>query len=245
MINQANPDYWNDGYKKHQLSFDPENILFKDLFAKYIPRGGNCMEVGCYPGNYLIYFGKYFDYTVNGIDTTPYILERLPGYLSENNVTVDHLYHTDFLNFEGNSQYYLVYSFGFIEYFKDFKSILEKHIRLVKPGGYPVISCPNFRGLQFLLHRILDNENLERHVTQAMDFKAWSDVLTKNDMDLIYQNYYLTAGFWVDTPPTNRFALKILYYILKCVEFLNKFDYPNILTSPHMISISKKRLGKL
>lgn len=241
MIHQANSKYWDEGYKDRQFLFDSESILFKDLFKKYIPKGGTCLEVGCYPGNFLVYFGKYFNYTANGIDTTPYILDRLPQYLAEQQVKIGHLYHDDFLNFTSEDQYDLVCSFGFIEHFKDFRSVIEKHIRLVKPGGNLIISCPNFRGLQFLLHKIFDAENLERHVTQAMDFKAWSAVLTKNDMEIVYQNYYLTAGFWVAAPSLNRFERKILYYVLKGVQLLNKFDYPNFMTSPYMISISRKK----
>lgn len=240
MINTANTKYWDNGYKDRQFVFKIEDILFKDLFDKYLPIGGTCLEVGCYPGNYLVYFGKYLNYTVSGIDTTPYVVERLPEYLKNQSVKIGNFYQENFLTFSDHEQYDLVCSFGFIEHFKDFSIVLEKHINFVKPGGYLVISCPNFRGLQYFLHRILDNENLKRHVTQAMDLKAWSAVLQKHDMEIIYQNYFQTAGFWVETSLNNKISRVFLRFILNCAQFLNKLNHPNMLTSPYMISISKK-----
>ena len=43
--------------------------------------------------------------------------------------------------------YDVVYSLGLIEHFVDRVSIVERHVRLARPGGLLILGVPNFRGL--------------------------------------------------------------------------------------------------
>ena len=158
------------------------------------------------PSNFLIYLGKRFGYVVSGIDTVPYITSRLPSHIVRNGVKIGEFYHQDLLTFESNQTYDVVCSFGFIEHFSNFEDVIEKHIRLVKPRGTLILSCPNFRGLQYILHRLLDPTNLHRHVLSAMNLRRWRMLLERNSMVLQYHGYYRKAGFWWDTP-TSSFSV--------------------------------------
>jgi len=241
MLSKVSQSYWDAEYKHLSLHYNPESVIFKELFERHLRPQGNCFEVGCYPGSFLVYLGKHFDFVVNGIDATPYVLDRLPQYLVKNGVKVGKLYHGNFLTFETREVYDVVCSFGFIEHFINFEQIIEKHIRLVKPGGILILSCPNFRRMQYVFHRLLDPVNLQRHVLKVMNLRRWRKVLEGNGMRVIYSGYYRTADFWVDTPRSGRLAKATIRWIKWAAKELNRrVNWPNPLLSPHMISFSRK-----
>lgn len=234
-------DYWDAAYEEHPLAYDPEQVQFKELFDQYLKHGGTCFEVGCYPGTYLIYLGKRFDYTVGGIDATPFVLSRLPSHLAKHGVKVNTLYHGDFLGFEFDRTYDVVCSFGFIEHFLNLQEVLVKHIRLVKHYGTLVLACPNFRGIQYVLHRLLDPTNLQRHALNAMNLRGWQETLERNRMKVLYQGYYRTADFWVDTPRQGFLATLAIKHVARIAEKLDRrVNWPNPLLSPYMVSFSRK-----
>jgi len=234
-------DYWDTAYEDLPLAYSPGVVQFKELFDRYLTPGGTCFEVGCYPGSYLIYLGKRFDYTVSGIDATPFVLSRLPKHLAQHRVRVGRLYHGDFLAFEARRTYDLVCSFGFIEHFADFQEVIVRHIRLVKRPGTLVLACPNLRGIQYMLHRLLDPVNLQRHVLAAMDFARWEETLEASGMTVLYQGYYRTADFWVDTPRQGFLAKVAINSVRKIAQEVDsRTNWPNPLLSPYMISFSRK-----
>lgn len=244
MTSITTQKYWDLSYEKLELVYDPNTILFKDLFNKYLKNDGECLEIGCYPGNYLIYLSNEFNYEANGIDTTPFLLKRLPLHLTRNNVKVGKLYNEDFLTFNPNKKYNLVCSFGFVEHFTNYTSVIEKHTELVKPSGILVISTPNFRKLQYVLHRFLDFENLKRHNLESMNIKKWTKIMQDNNMKVLYKGYYKTADFWTDSPKNGRIRDYISSRIQNLFNHINqRINLPNQLTSPYLICIAQKIEG--
>src|SRR5687768_6271684 len=96
MLTTAPPAYWDKMYATRTLQYEDEATPFKELFHQYLPRGGTCFEVGCYPGQFLIYLGKHFGYSVSGMDTTPAVDEVLPAHIAAHGVQVDRLVRGDF-----------------------------------------------------------------------------------------------------------------------------------------------------
>lgn len=233
--------YWDLSYEKLDLVYNPDNIPFKDLFNRYLKPDGTCLEIGCYPGNFLVYLGSQFNYEVSGIDTTPFLLTRLPLHFTRNGVKMGKLYNEDFLTFNPYEKYDVVCSFGFIEHFTNFESVIEKHIQLVKPSGTLIITCPNFRKIQYILHKYLDSDNLRRHNLASMDIDRWAKVLQKNNMKTLYKGYYRTADFWTDSPSNGR----IKNFVSGAVQFLfnhidQRVNLPNSWTSPYIVFIAQK-----
>ena len=80
-----------------------------------------------------------------------------------------------------------------------------------------------------------------------MDFEKWSDVLLANNMEILHQGYYGTAGFWVEkrTGGASRWAFVrdfVASSLQYCMLFINKVIHcPNAALSPFMLSISKKK----
>ena len=233
--------YWDQVWNGWTIAYDEGSILFREKFDRHLLAGGTCFEVGCFPGNFLIYLSRRFGYTVSGIDATPGIESRMPEHLRSHGVTIGKLYSGDFFTFEHEEQYDVVCSFGFIEHFENLDTVIERHIRLVKPGGVLVISCPNFRKVQWLVRRTLEPANLRRHVLETMNLKAWRRVLERNGMEVLEDGYYRTAAFWSgDTRDTwwARRAANLMMRLARRVDL--HVNWPNRFTSPYMVSFSRK-----
>jgi len=232
--------FWNTRWGA-DLSYEPELITFKDLFDKYLPRGGTCFEVGCYPGRFLIYLGQTFGYTVSGVAAKPGTSDRLKEFVRSFNVNVGTFYEGDFFTLEVPNPFDVVCSFGFVEHFDDVDQVVEAHVRFVKPGGLLVISCPNFRRLQAVFRRWVDKPNLDRHVSHAMDADRWEACLKKLGFQPIYKNFYRTAEFWVETAtrnPFKRVTILVLKYLCRALNCL--VDWPNRWISPYVILIMRR-----
>jgi SAM-dependent methyltransferase len=241
VVQQA---YWDRHNEAIALRYDPAHIVFAELFDRYVPPAppdATCFEVGCYPGNFLIHFGRRFGYRASGIDATPLVLDRMRRHLEAHAVVVQRLYQGDFFTFDPSEQCELVCSFGFVEHFERFEDVLERHVALVKPGGLLIVSCPNFRGLQYVLHRALDGANLQRHVLPSMNVRRWRRVLTARGMQVVHDGCYGTMDFWCDSPARTLLQTSAARVVRRAAQALDRrLHWPNRLTSPHLISISRK-----
>lgn len=93
---------------------------FEPMFARYFSRADKArpvdfLEIGCFPGRFLYYFAKQFDFRVHGLDFVPQAAD-IPCWLAalgvEARVTV-----ADFFLFKPERGYDVVASFGFVEHF--------------------------------------------------------------------------------------------------------------------------------
>src|SRR6516225_9638771 len=139
MTSVAAQTYWDALHESRDTVYDPDEVLFRDLFEVCLRPGGECFEIGCYPGNFLIWLGQRFGYTVSGIDATPFVRHQMPERLRRHGVRIGELRHGDFLDFDAGRVFDVVCSFGFIEHFRETEDLIERHVRLVKPGGVLVM----------------------------------------------------------------------------------------------------------
>ncbi|WMW24306.1 methyltransferase domain-containing protein [Methanolobus sediminis] len=244
MSNVVNQEYWDSSYSNLNLEYDEKKVLFKKIFEKYLRHNpqGSCIEIGCYPGNFLIYICSKFKYIANGVDTTPYINTKLVPHLKNNNISIGDFFQQDFMSFNPGITYDLVCSFGFIEHFRNMDDVMLKHIELVKPDGTLIISCPNYRKIQYILHKLLDSDNLERHVLETMDLHKMTQILEKYDMEVLFQGYFKTADFWIDSNHQSFLKPVLSQCITYVFSIINKYvDKPNSWLSPYMICIAKKK----
>jgi 2-polyprenyl-3-methyl-5-hydroxy-6-metoxy-1,4-benzoquinol methylase len=238
--NRASAEYWEAGYGRGPLQYCPERVLFQDLFARFFQPGGSCFEVGCYPGDYLIHLGRQFGYTVHGIDQTPATGE-LPAHLTANGVKVGRIHCGDFLTFVSPEQYDTVVSVGFIEHFANYEEVMVRHLDLLKPGGTLLLAAPNFRRMQYVLHRLFDRENLERHVLTAMDLPRWRQILQEQSMEILFADYFGTFEFWMDAERPSllaRFAGQALHRAGNAIN--KRIHRPTASWSPYLVIVARK-----
>jgi len=218
-------------------------ILFKHLEKT---RGKTCFEVGCSSGGSLAYIARNFGYFPEGIDCIEGTRGIVKKTLKNNGVNECRIYEEDFLSFKPTRKYDLVYSGGFIEHFsgETLERVKEKHMELLDEGGRIVITVPNFNYGQYLIHFLLDRDNLNEHNVKTMTRSFYRRIAKEYGLKIIYLGY--TGGFfdfWVQNKLLNLFQ-KIIYKVLwlfkRMTDKLPKRSFCNPILSPYLVFIGEK-----
>lgn len=235
--------FW-DRYFQGQSIRPLEHTPFSDIFVKYLTPdpAKHAFEIGCAGGNYLAYLVKTFGYKASGIDFSDEI-ERTKKLFDLHNLPKPILYKEDFFSFHAPHPYDVVCSFGFIEHFEDPADVVQRHAELVSPGGILVITMPNFRHGQYLLHWLIDRDNLKKHNTRIMDLQALRESFKGLPFSIKHLSYYKTFGFWTERRDL-KFWERVIY---RCVRRFGKllnvtmgYDVPNRFFSPHIVCVAQK-----
>lgn len=217
------------------------------LIKKYIPATteGCCIEIGSYPGPFLSTFGD-LGYTLNGIDFHPDNTKGLPSWLQSLQYKTDQFLCVDFFDFKPTQKYDVVASFGFIEHFVNFESVIATHNALVKENGYLIITTPNFKGrIQYWLHKNFDKQNLALHNTESMNPLKWKKQLEDDGFEIIYYGYFGDFWFWHAPEKLSSFRRKMLWFIDRTVPRIRKvlwFQSPGF--SAYAGIVAKKKMVK-
>jgi SAM-dependent methyltransferase len=185
---------------------DPLRRWLESAFGR---SSGSCLELGCFPGQYLAVFAER-GYEVSGIDLTPRMPE-LDTWMRRRNYRVGRLEHGDVRSHAFDAAFDVVCSFGLIEHFVEWDRVVQRHAELVKRRGHLVISVPNFRSWpQYLFHRIFDNENLARHNLGAMNLGALARQVRQCGFEVQFAGGIGTLDFWVERRPHDRARAALL-----------------------------------
>ena len=115
-------------------------------FAKLInqlPEGAKVLDIGCGKGELLNKLSQYRpDLDCYGVDFTP--ATPYPGYQHIRGDATQ-------LPFD-NEQFDLVISKQLIEHMQDGSTLIAELQRVLKPGGYGYLDCPDVRGTSPLIH---------------------------------------------------------------------------------------------
>ena len=107
------------------------NSTFKQYFDKYLPVDDSmsCIEIGAIPPGELIYLAKFHKYRVTALD---YIddVDVLADIFDYNQVENYRLVKHDFLTWQPDRLYDVVFSNGFVEHFIDYDMVIKKHMDL-------------------------------------------------------------------------------------------------------------------
>jgi 2-polyprenyl-3-methyl-5-hydroxy-6-metoxy-1,4-benzoquinol methylase len=170
---------------------------FGEILLRHLPvrPGWEAIELGAIPGRFLRFMHQAFGYRVTALDyardwTAFDEVMRRGG--SADAVKLER----DILQFETDRTWDVVASFGLIEHFRDTADIVRRHTRLVRPGGYLVLSVPNFTRLQFAYHWLVDRPNLAQHNTRAMDRQRLEHWVRGEGFQLIHSGHIGRMEFW-------------------------------------------------
>lgn len=232
--------FWEESKPKEGF-IPPYHALFERHLKKN--RKWTCFEIGCVPGNYLMYFHQNYGYQPAGIDYSEKI-KAVRKYFAGQRIPVE-LYNDDFFKFKPVKKYNVVYSIGFVEHFGDPEKVFKRHVDLLATNGFLIISMPNFRNLQYYLHKIFDAETLKTHNFEVMHPELWKRLAEKHSLKILYCDYFETFDYWVVNrklwlrPFTGaaKFAAKMVRFILRNTGTLY---IPNRYTSPHILLIAKR-----
>lgn len=244
--NLTTKEYWTEQISKFQPG-EVKGNDFAAILSKYLPVNPDftCVEIGAYPGTNLCYLAKKFKYKPTAIEYRDDVgdIQKLFEF---NGIPEIEIINKNFLEVKG-LQFDVVTSFGFIEHFIDYETIIRHHYDILKPGGYLVLSVPYCRGLQAFLRRmILKKESVEEiyktHNMKIMDINEIKRVLINLDLELLYCKYVMGATFWIpsDSPRVKQNMRFFAYILNKLIAPLLSRVPSCFLYSPMIVSIFKK-----
>lgn len=231
---------WDQSYDGGTFHYDESRVVFSDLLLKYVPPAAQCLEVGCFPGNFLLFMGLQRGCTISGIDATKHLPEMVRRF-REYPVQTGSFINQPFEQVPANAAFDCVSSFGFIEHFPDFATVIRHHIDFLKPGGTLIIGLPHFRRLQYVARRLLDPKTLEGHYLPSMDFDAISDVIRGEQLEIVARHFWGTCAYWFDGRPygtLRRVLNRAASVVLNAID--RRVHLPNRWSSPFMLVVARK-----
>lgn len=239
-------DFWKSYWdSKRDDTIIGENYLFSDLFKKTLSlKSGNSMiEVGGFPGNYAIFFKKYWHTKSSIVD---YVINKktISNILRANGLNdgVIDIYKKDFFNWKTKKRFDLVLSLGFLEHFNNVEQVIEKHWQLVNPGGEMLITIPNFLGINGLLQFIFDPNNLNIHNLASMNISRLSSAVKFEDVASSDIFYWGGFSVWLEKLQQKNIIIKLLVYALSGLGIIIRLlGINNKLLSPYIVLYAKKK----
>lgn len=224
------------------------DATFDPILSKVLPVNDSlrALEIGCYPGNYMVYLSRRFGYRVSGLDFMTEV-SRLRPLLEHAGARVEDLIEADFLTFASPKQWDVVSSFGFVEHFEDLSFVLDQHLKLVAPGGYLVVEVPHFRAGQFLLRKAFQPALLDSHNLEAMKPEWYRQFLYSRGLEVSFCDYFRTFEFWISPsgpqrafPLLNRVVNVGSRLVKKGLELTKLDQVPNRYFSPYIVVVARK-----
>jgi len=237
----AGRHFWNSTWKNLPPFRHYQGPVFEQhpILAKYLVRtnGAAAIEIGCVPGNYMVYLNKEFGYRVDGIDYSDK-LDYVRANLEYNRIFDSKLFAGDFFEFSPSEQYDLVFSGGFVEHFDDYELVVRKHAELAKRGGTVVIFLPNLAYLHKCLSWLFARDTLRVHRLQLMDKTRLRRTLEKAGLQVLHCDYHRTFRPTYDLPKLVNWISRAIQKTLRVCHLDN---IGNRFASPYLISVSVKR----
>lgn len=120
------------------------------IITGHVPPAGPGMrffEVGAAPGFYGAVFWKHLGYRPGGVEYTDKGFDSIRRLMAHVGAPDDGYTKGDFLEYRPAADRDVVFSSGFVEHFDDYAGLMRKHANCARPGGYVVISVPNYHFL--------------------------------------------------------------------------------------------------
>lgn len=237
--------YWDVHWHREEKYIGADHIM-DALLRRYLPQGGDSLEVGCAPGATLAYFHRRFGYRVTGLDFSS--VEMVHATMARAGITDYRVIEADFLSWQSGQTFDVVASFGFVEHFADVRGVVRRHAQLVRPGGYVVLEVPNLRYFNGFLYALLLPRVLALHNRQAMRPEALAAPLREEGaFEILHAAYFGTS--LLDFDPQNPLLGRhpLLLAVVRAARVLlarcGLADRPSAFFSPYIVVIARRRGG--
>lgn len=230
-------------------------LLWEIIYKKFLPHGGGLklVEIGCAPGYKLLKFKERFDYDIYGIEYSQEGVRRNKGLFIEHGINPDKIIYSDFFSEQLHSKYQgffdIVCSYGFIEHFSESEMVVEKHLELLKKGGFIVVLIPNFKGVNYHLLKFFNSRLLPIHNFDIMDRETFLSLFNKDNIECLYGGYCGVFEFRLFNAALGSIAHHLLAFCHKIQHVLNLLfrlffrgrGLDNRFLSPYLLFIGKKK----
>jgi len=231
MNNYTDKEFWDNYWVNYEFEKMPSEVPF----IEYMPllKGGNSfIEIGGFPGTMATYFYKQGvgDVTILDYVLNKDVIHKVEAMYSVPKDTVKSI-EADFFNFNSDKLYDIVFSYGFIEHFEDVKDVIARHVNLVDQNGKLLIVLPNFRGVNGLIQKLFDIENLNCHNLKSMEFNLLKNIMKELEVKNVRVEYTRKPMLWLRPNKGSKLThlfVKFLSYFLKLFPFKNRYLSPFI-----------------
>ncbi|NLO92278.1 MAG: methyltransferase domain-containing protein [Elusimicrobia bacterium] len=127
-------------------------------------RGGALLEAGCGASAWLPYFAGTCGMRVSGLDYSPSGCELAKKNLELQGMAAEAVYCADVFEFSPPHAYDVVFSYGVIEHFTDYRRLLSRMAGWLAPGGVLLTLVPNMGGASGWLNRLAVPDVFDMHV---------------------------------------------------------------------------------
>ena len=237
-----------------RMSGYSDYLLWEVIFPQHFHslKGAKVVEIGSAPGTFLVQFSKKYDCIPYGIEYSKVGVEVNQATFKAHGFPPENVIHTDFFNDNFHHRYFeyfdVVFSKGFIEHFTDMQPLLDRHMDLLKPGGYLLVEVPNLLGVNYPLARFFDKGAIPRHNLGIMRKDVFRRLFDRPDLEQVLCGYYGGFSFYLftaDGSKVRRYSLKTCHKfqpVLNLVfrTFLRDKRAESALFSPFLQYIGRK-----
>lgn len=239
-------EFWDaerDGFEPTRVRGTP----FDKVLSRYLPRGGqrSIVEIGAYPGGYLLAMARDFDLRPTAIDFSEHV-QDIAKLFAHNGLAAPEIINQDFFELQ-DGQFDVVTSFGFVEHFEELAPVLDRHVKLVADGGYLVISVPYIGGWQGLLRRLVYTDHALRtllvsHNPDIMKLDALRQAMQTRGLQVLFGDYVMKGTVWID--PHSPSVREGAAWLVRLARVLNRIIFRWLPStrrwSPMILLIAKK-----
>lgn len=236
-----------DGYVKY--------LLYDVQCGKYLPEGRlKLLEVGSSPGNELLHMHRRFGYIPYGVEYTEAGAALNRRNFADHGIDESHVIHADVFDKEFQSEYHeqfdVVMSHGLIEHFTEMDDIIRAHTDLLKPGGYLLLTVPNFRWLNYLMIKFFAPQAIVAHNLNIMKKKNMLTCCPPDQFEVLVCKF---VGTWncglIYGPKKSRIKTILMNLLMRFQEvhdavlytFFKRGFIESALFSPKLMLLAKKK----
>lgn len=187
----SDKEFWEGFYARQKANIVSEKGKYllenhlRKIFRKYLPLSDQSfIEFGCGNSDWLPYFGKFFGFSVSGIDYSERGIALIKKKLEINDVLGD-IYFMDFFNLPGEffNRFNIAASFGVIEHFEHPYKVLRIFSDTLIPKGLMVTVVPKMTGIQGWLQKTGHRDIFLRH--KALELAQFIDEHKKAGLEIV------------------------------------------------------------
>jgi SAM-dependent methyltransferase len=195
-----------------------DHLLMEVIYPAFLPagKGTSVLEIGSAPGGHLVWMHRHLGLDVWGIEYSREGADANREHFARNGIDPGQVIEADLFD-DGitgkiGNRFDIVLSRGFIEHFDDPGDAIERHLRLLRPGGTLVVSIPNMRGANYIQALLFNRGQIPLHNREIMRRKSFESLFDRERLEHLFCGYYGTfkAHLFIQRRgPLSRLALRL------------------------------------
>lgn len=210
--------------------------------------GKRALEIGSAPGHQSIMLSRKLlcepfgvEYTETGARVNRAVFAD--AGINPANVFENDIFNDDFIK-EHYEEFDIVMSGGFIEHFGEPRGIIERHIALLKDGGFLLIGIPRLRGLGYVLTKIIAPHLLPIHNLEIMSVARFKELFMHLSVEPLFCGLIGGIGLEMITTCSKRHWVRsvgsTVQKLLNAALRVLPFNIESELISPYLLFIGVK-----